>query len=193
MERLEQQLRFIVEIDRLKRVLRQTLIGDASRQENSAEHSWHLALMAVLLAEHAPEGVELGRAVRMALVHDLVEIDAGDTFCYDMQANLDKAERERRCAERLFGMLPAEQGVELRALWEEFEEGASPEARYANALDRLQPLLQNMHTGGGTWRQHGVERERVRQRMRPIQDATPEIWPVVERALADAAERGWVR
>lgn len=192
-ERLERQLAFMVEIDRLKRILRQTLIGDGSRRENSAEHSWHLAVAALLLAEHAPAGVDLARTVRMALVHDLVEIDAGDTFCYDPNANLDKEERERLCADRIFGILPSDQGAELRELWEEFERGETPEARYANALDRLQPLLQNLHTDGGTWRMHGVRREQVLQRMQPIHDAIPALWPMVERALQRAAERGWVK
>ena len=190
--RLERQLAFIVEIDALKRVLRRTLLMDSSRQENSAEHSWHLALMALLLAEHAPPGVDLARATTMALVHDLVEIDAGDTFCYDPTANLDKAEREQLCAERVFGLLPDDQGADLRALWEEFEGRSTPDARYANALDRLQPLLQNLHTGGGTWRIHGVRREQVLERMAPIREAMPGVWPAVERALATASERGWV-
>ena len=191
--RVESQLAFIVEIDRLKRILRQTLIGDGSRRENSAEHSWHLALSAVLLAEHAPTGTDLSRAVRMTLVHDLVEIDAGDTFCYDAGANIDKAERERLCADRIFAILPADQGAELRELWEEFEAGETLEARYANALDRLQPLLQNLHTEGGTWRMHSVRREQVLERMRPIRDAIPALWPVVEEALETAARNGWVK
>jgi putative hydrolase of HD superfamily len=191
-DRLSRQLRFIVEIDRLKRVLRQTLIADASRRENSAEHSWHLALMAVLLEEHAPPGVDLPRTVRMVLAHDLVEIDAGDAFCYDADANLGKEERERLAAERLFRLLPEDQAAEVRALWDEFEGGTTPEARYAHALDRLQPLLQNLQTDGGTWRVHGVRHEQVLRRMEPIRDAMPEVWPFVEEALADAASRGWV-
>ena len=191
-DRLGRQLRFIAEVDALKRVLRQTLVGDASRRENSAEHSWHLALMASLLAEWAPEGVDVARAMRIALVHDLVEIDAGDAFCYDADANVGKEERERRAAERVFGLLPADQGEELRGLWEEFEAGRTPEARYANALDRLQPLLQNLYTDGGTWRMHGVERERVRARMEPIRGAMPEVWPFVEWMLEHSAAKGWV-
>ena len=191
--RLGRQLGFIMEIDRLKGILRQTLIADASRRENSAEHSWHLALMALLLREYAPAGVDVERVVRLTLVHDLVEIDAGDTFAYDAAGQVDKAARERRAADRLFGLLPAEQGAELRALWDEFEEVATPEARFANALDRLQPLLENLHTDGGTWRIHGVELAKVRERMQPILDATPELWPFVEGALASALERGWLR
>jgi putative hydrolase of HD superfamily len=192
-QRFDQQLRFVVEIDKLKRVLRQTTLMDATRNENSAEHSWHLALMAVLLAEYAPQRVDLARVVRMVLVHDIVEIDAGDTFCYDAEANLDKEERERRAAERIFGLLPGDQGTELREVWEEFEGMETPEARFANALDRLQPLLHNLHNGGGTWRIHGVAREQVLARMRPIEVAMPELWPFVEGALARAAREGWVR
>jgi putative hydrolase of HD superfamily len=191
-DRLEKQLAFVMEIDALKGILRQTLIADGSRQENSAEHSWHLALMAGVLAEYAPPEVDLSRVVRMVLVHDLVEIDAGDTFCYDATANLDKAARERRCADRLFGLLEGEQGAEMRALWDEFETGATPDARYANALDRLQPFLENLRARGGTWRIHGVKREQVLQRMQPIRDAMPELWPVIESGLERAAAEGWV-
>lgn len=190
--RLLRQLRFVVEIDRLKGVLRQTLVGDGSRRENSAEHSWHLAIMAIVLAEYAPAGVDLMRAVKMLLAHDLVEIDAGDAFCYDPEAVLGKEERERLAAERLFAILPDPEGGELRALWAEFEERATPDSRFANALDRLQPLLQNLETGGGTWRMHGVPRERVLERMAPIRDAMPELWPFVEAELERAAAEGWV-
>lgn len=178
-DRLARQLRFIVEVDGLKRVLRQTLLTDGSRRENSAEHSWHLALMASLLAEHSAVPVDLPRTVRMLLVHDVVEIDAGDTFCYDAAANLDREERERCAAERLFGLLPEEQASELRELWEEFEARETAEARFANALDRLQPLLHNYHTEGGTWRIHGITREQVVARMRPIEQAMPSVWPYV--------------
>ena len=191
-DRLDRQLAFILEIDKLKLVLRQTLLTDESRRENSAEHSWHLALMAGLLAEYAPSGTDVGRVVRMALVHDLVEIDAGDAFCYDPVAVQGKAEREVACAERLFGMLPEEQAEELRGLWDEFEAGTSPEARFANALDRLQPLLQNLNTRGGTWRMHGVRREQVRKRMEPIREGMPQLWPVVEQAVERAVAEGWV-
>lgn len=192
-ERLERQLRFVVELDRLKGVLRETLICDGSRRENSAEHSWQLAMMAILLSEHAPAGTDLLRAVKMALIHDIVEIDAGDAFCYDPAATAGKEERERAAADRLFGMLPDDQATELRELWDEYEELATGEARYANALDRLQPLLQNMETGGGTWRMHGVARERVQERMRPIARGMPGVWAYVEAALGRAAAAGWVR
>lgn len=188
-DRLARQLRFVVEIDRLKTVLRQTLLTDASRRENSAEHSWHLALMAALLAEHAGEPVDVTRTMKMVLVHDVVEIDAGDAFCYDATANVGKEEREKLAAERIFGLLPVEQAEELRALWEEFEAGTTPEARFAVALDRLQPLLQNIHSGGGSWRAHGIARAQVLRRMDPIREGAPALWPqvldIVDRAVAD--------
>lgn len=191
--RLEQQLYFVVELDRLKRVLRETLICDSSRRENSAEHSWHLAVMGMLLAEYAPAGTDLMRAVKMALIHDIVEIDAGDAFCYDPAATAGKEERERLAADRLFGLLPEDQASELRELWDEYEEMTTPESRYANALDRLQPLLQNIETDGGTWRMHGVGRGRVEERMQPIASGMPDIWPYVEAALDRAASAGWLR
>ena len=192
-ERLERQLRFIAEIDRLKRVLRRTLLTDGSRRENSAEHSWHIALMAPLLAEYASADVDVGRVVRMLLVHDVVEIDAGDTFAYDATGNADRAEREGRAADRLFGLLPPDQAVELRALWEEFEAVATPDARFAHAVDRLQPLLQNLSTEGGTWRTHGVTRDQVVGRMRAIEDAAPGLWSFVIRSIDEFWVHGRVR
>ena len=177
--RLEQHLTFLVEADRLKNVLRRTMLTDNSRQENSAEHSWHLALAAVTLAEYAAEPVDLPRAMKMVVVHDLVEIDAGDTFAYDKMGNASKAERERAAADRIFGLLPVEQGAELRALWEEFEAYATPDARFANAMDRLQPFLQNVKTRGGTWRLYAPTREQVLARMDPVRVAAPALWPVI--------------
>jgi putative hydrolase of HD superfamily len=192
-DRLARQLRFVVEIDRLKTVLRQTLLTDASRQENSAEHSWHLALMAALLAEHAGEEVDVARTMMMVLVHDVVEIDAGDAFCYDAAANVGKEERERMAAERIFGLLPTEQAAELHALWAEFEAGESPDARFAVALDRLQPLLQNLHSGGGSWRAHGIARAQVLRRMDPIRAGAPALWPTVLAVVEEAVAAGHLR
>lgn len=189
--RLASQLAFLIELDKLKTVLRRTTLVDRSRPENTAEHSWHIAVAAVLLEEHAVErGVDLLRVIKMLLVHDVVEIDAGDTFCYDVEANLDKLEREQRAAVRLFGLLPADQATELRELWDEFEAGATPEARYAAALDRLQPVLQNLHTEGHSWRAHGVCRSQVVHRNRRIGDAAPEIWEHLLARLDEAVERG---
>jgi putative hydrolase of HD superfamily len=190
--RLTQQLQFVVEIDKLKQILRQTSLIDGSRRENSAEHSWHLALMALLLAEYAGDVVDLLRVVKMVLIHDLVEIDAGDTFCYDAQANLSKDEREQAAAARIFGMLPGDQGREVQALWEEFEAGATPVARFANALDRLQPLLHNYHTEGGTWRRYGITRDAVLRRMAPIQSGAPALWPYVLDVIDASCAAGYI-
>ena len=192
MNRLDQQLSFVLEIDKLKTILRQTLLTDSSRRENSAEHSWHLAIMSFLLTEYATAPVDILRVIKMLLVHDLIEIDAGDTFAYDVAGNADRAEREQRCADRIFGMLPEEQGRELRALWEEFDAFKTPESKYANALDRLQPLLHNARTEGGTWRIHSVARDQVYRRMEPIRTAMPELWPGVTRIIEDACARGWI-
>ena len=189
---LAQQIQFILEIDKLKSVLRQTLLIDGSRQENSAEHSWHLALMAILLVEYAPQPVDLPHVIKMLLVHDLVEVDAGDTFCYDTSGNQDKVIRERQAADRLFGLLPIEQGTELRALWEEFETCGTPAAQFANALDRLQPLLHNWKTQGGTWRLHGITRDRVQQRMLPVQDGAPALWELVQEVLEQSVAAGYL-
>jgi putative hydrolase of HD superfamily len=191
--RLQRQLAFLVEADRLKGVLRQTTLCDGSRAENSAEHSWHLALMAAVLAEHAPEGADLARALRMALVHDLVEIDAGDTFAYDLSANVGKEERERQAAARIFGLLPAEQGAEMMALWEEFEEQGTATSRFANAIDRLQPLLNNHHSGGGSWKVHGVTRAQVLRRMAPIEAAMPGVWSMVLEVVDQNCALGYIR
>jgi len=176
---MEQQIAFLLEADRLKNVLRRTTLTDSSRQENSAEHSWHLALAAMILKEYAVEPVDLPRVTKMVVVHDLVEIDAGDTFAYDSAANTSKSVRERAAADRIFSLLPPDLGGELRTLWEEFEAYATPDARFANAIDRLQPLLQNMKTEGGTWRVYGPTREQVLERMDPVRVAVPAFWPVV--------------
>lgn len=193
LSRLGQQLAFIAEIDRLKGVLRQTLLCDRSRQENSAEHSWHLAMAAVVLAEYAEASIDLSRVIRMALVHDLVEIDAGDTFAYDTNANLDREKREQAAADRLFGLLPPDQGAELRGAWEEFEAGRSAEARFAVALDRLQPLLLNHHSQGGSWRAHSITRDQVLRRMSPIEAALPALWPEVLEIVDQNCSLGHIR
>ncbi|MBD2260075.1 HD domain-containing protein [Pseudanabaena sp. FACHB-2040] len=191
-QRLRQQIDFICEIDRLKTILRQTLLMDGSRQENSAEHSWHLALMALTLAEYAPPKVEITQAIKQLLIHDLVEIDAGDTFCYDAAANLNKAEREQAAADRLFGLLPPDQQLEIRCLWQEFEEQTTPTARFAAALDRIQPLLHNQRTAGGTWKQHGITREQVMQRMAPVEVGAPELWPFVLQIIEECTAAGFI-
>ena len=190
--RMRRQLAFLAEIDRLKLVLRRTPVGDGSRRENSAEHSWHLAVAALVLAEHADAEVDVERVLRMVVLHDLVEIDAGDTFAYDIAANVGRVEREILAAERIFGMLPGEQGREMRAVWEEFEAGETPTARFAIALDRLQPLLVNDLAGGGSWREHRVSRDQVLARMRPIERAIPALWPLVLEIVERNCERGHI-
>ncbi len=191
LERLQAQVDFALELDRLKSVQRRTTLADASRLENSAEHSWHIALMAVVLAEHGPPKLDVERTVRMLLVHDVVEIDAGDTFCYDETATVGKAEREELAARRLFGLLPDDLGQECLALWHEFESRETPEARFANSVDRFAPLLLNIATEGGSWRRHGVERDQVQRRLAPIGDGAPALWEYTQRLLDQAEERGW--
>ena len=191
-ERLEQQLGFILESDKLKSVLRQTSLIDGSRRENDAEHSWELALMAIVLAEHADGAVDLPRVVNMLLIHDIVEIDAGDTPLYDEEAAKSKVEREERAAERLFGLLPADQAEELRGLWNEFEGVKTAEARFARALDRLQPLLHNFHSGGGIWRQWGLDHATVEERNEIIGRGSPVLWAYAQDLLRRAVDEGFL-
>lgn len=191
---LSTALAFLREADKLKSILRQTrLTFDPERRENDAEHSWHLALMAVVLADYGPPGVDLLSVLRMVLVHDLVEIDAGDTFLYDDAHAASQVERELAAADRLFGMLDEPLRGELRGAWEEFEEGRTPEARFARALDRLQPMLQNLYTDGASWRAHGVTALQVRAKNGPpIRDGAPDLWAHAEALLEDAVRRGWI-
>ena len=190
-ERLMRQIEFLVEIDRLKHVLRRTYLPGTDRNENTAEHSWHLALAALVLAEHASEPVDLARVVRMTLVHDIVEIDAGDTFFYDAIGALDKAEREERAAERIFGLLPPDQAADFRAAWEEFERRETPEARFASALDRFMPLLHNYLTEGRPWRQHGVAGEQVMDMTARIEPGSPTIAAFARALVTDAMDAGY--
>ena len=178
-DRLARQIAFLVEADRLKSVIRRTSLIDGSRLENSAEHSWHLALAALVLREYAAAPIDLLRVLELVVVHDLVEIDAGDAFAYDAAAQSIREEREAAAADRLFGLLPAEQGEYVRDLWEEFEARQTMASQFANALDRLQPLLQNASSGGGSWRTHDLTRADVLRRMAPIETAMPAIWPTV--------------
>jgi putative hydrolases of HD superfamily len=193
--RISRQIAFILEADKLKTVLRRTPLTDNSRQENSAEHSWHLAVAAMTLTEHAPAGVDVSRVLELVAVHDLVEIDAGDTFAYDRDptAAATKAERERLCADRVFALLPEEQRTRFRALWEEFEAMATPESRYANALDRVQALLQNVGAGGGSWVAYGVTRDQVLKRMEPVREYLPGVWPYVLEAIETFCANGAIK
>lgn len=185
--RLQQQLNFLYEIDKLKTVFRRSnLICDTSRFENSAEHSWHLAFYVLVLAEYANEKIDPLRVLKMVLLHDLVEIDAGDTFCYDLSANIGKQEREILAAKRLFGLLPAEQGAELMQLWQEFEAGETADAKFAVSVDRLQPLLHNYTTGGGSWKRHAIKRNQVDARMQPIAEGSTALFDLMKSILDDA-------
>jgi putative hydrolases of HD superfamily len=177
--RITQILGFLTEADKLKSILRRTLVTDSSRRENSAEHSWHLTLAAITLQEYSAEPVDLAKVLRILVVHDVVEIDADDTFAFDKAANLTKDARERAAADRIFGLLPKDLSGELRALWEEFESHATPEARYAHAIDRVQPFLQNRATDGGTWRIYNLTREQILERMDPVRIALPALYPLM--------------
>ncbi len=180
------QIEFLREVDKLKQVLRRTSLMDGSRQENSAEHSWHIALAAMVLADHANVEVDLLRVLKMLLMHDIVEIDAGDTFAFDMEGKASQQERENAAAARLFGLLPQKQQAEFMALWEEFEAGESAEAKFAVALDRLLPPLQNFANQGGTWRTPGLHRGTVNTRMSAIGEGAAEVWAFVDQILDDA-------
>jgi putative hydrolases of HD superfamily len=191
MERLDEQVRFVTEIGRLKGVLRQTRLTDPRRRENSAEHSWHLAVAALALADHAPPGTDIGRVIAMVLVHDLVEIDAGDLFLYADQAQQARQEEaERKAAGRIFGLLPADQAAAFRALWDEFEERRTPEARFARGLDRLQPMLENFNVGGGTWQEHGITADQVLAKVKLIEDGSPDLGRYARDLVARAVQDG---
>lgn len=190
---LTQQIQFVMEIDKLKNVLRQTPLMDNSRRENSAEHSWHLAVMALTLGEYAEPGTDLTHVVKMVLIHDIVEIDAGDTFAYDTKGYTDKAEREERAATRIFSLLPDAQRDELLTLWHEFEAVATPESRFANALDRLEPLLDNYVTGGGSWKKAGVTLAKVQKRMEPIGNVSAALGEYVQQILTESVAKGYLR
>lgn len=189
-DKIKNQIAFIIEIDEMKRILRMNLHADGSKRENDAEHSWHLAVMAMLLEEYCADKVDIGRVIKIALVHDLVEVYAGDTFAYDVKGYEDKEEREKQSADKLFGMLEPEQGAFFRELWDEFEAKETPESRYANAVDRLQPLLLNYLTDGHTWKLGDVHAPQILKRMDIIRTATPELWHIVEGIISTSIEKG---
>jgi putative hydrolase of HD superfamily len=191
--RLKQQIDFIIEIDRAKHIFRQNLLTDGSRRENDAEHSWHLALMALVLRDYAAPEVDICRVMQMILLHDIVEIDAGDTFVYDDAATASKTERELLAAERIFGLLPADQAQEWRALWDEFEARETPSARFAAALDRLHPMLCNYASGGGGWQAHHVPVERVLEKNALMAEGSEVLWEFAQNMIRDAQERGFLQ
>ncbi|AGQ91108.1 HD domain-containing protein [Vibrio parahaemolyticus] len=194
MERLEKQLALLIELDKLKSVLRRTRVKSAEgRLENSGEHSWHVALMAVLMEEHANAPVDICRVMKMLLIHDVVEIDAGDTFVYDIAASKEQAEKEIQAAERLFGMLPTDQGQELLALWLEFEAAQSDDAKYAKALDRLIPMLLNYHNNGQSWKENSVTREQALTINKRIEFGSVTLWDKAKELIEEATEKGWLK
>ncbi|WP_394125671.1 HD domain-containing protein [Vibrio hepatarius] len=194
MERLEKQLALLMELDRLKSVLRRTRVKSADKRlENSAEHSWHVALMAILMEEHANEPVDISRVVKMLLLHDVVEIDAGDLFVYDTAASAEQEEKELKAAQRLFGMLPQEQGEELFELWTEFESANSADAKFAKALDRIIPMLLNYHNQGQSWQEHGVTREQALTVNQKIQFGSEALWDKAKQIIEEATNNGWLK
>ncbi|MGN0605217.1 MAG: HD family hydrolase [Oscillospiraceae bacterium] len=191
-ERLKKQIEFIVEIDKLKNIYRQTYVLNEDRKENDSEHSWHLAMMAFLLAEHSNQPVDVLKVMKMVLIHDIVEIDAGDTYCYDKEGYKDKAEREEKAAKRIFGILPDDQRDEMYSLWREFEEMNTPESKFAAVLDRVQPLTLNYRKNGISWQEHDVKMEMVLERNKHVDDGSEEIWKYVLEILEDSHNKGWI-
>ena len=192
-ERLHQQIQFLREIDELKQILRQTVLVKDKRQENDAEHSWHLAMLVMILSEYSNNpALDLLRTIKMALIHDLVEIDAGDTFCYDEHDRSEKTERERKGAHRVFGILPEEQAQEYIDLWEEFEAMETPEAQFAAAVDRLQPLLLNLYSEGYAWKKHGIKKSQVIERNHHIARGSKILWEFAENLIDESVRRGYL-
>lgn len=192
MERLEKQISFLLELDRQKEIIRQTYLADGSRKETDAEHAWHMALMCMILSEYANEPIDLTKTMMMVLTHDLVEIDAGDTYAYDVVGNQSKKERETKAADRIYGLLPEEQGKYLRSLWDEFEEMETPEAKFANMLDKIQPVLLNDASQGKSWKEHGVKMEQILKRNARTHEGSEILWNYVEGILQKNVENGLI-
>jgi putative hydrolase of HD superfamily len=191
-KRFSHQINFLLELDKLKDIKRQSRIIPSLRRENSAEHSWHIAIMALVLGRDFGKDVDLTRVVTMLLLHDIVEIDAGDTYAYDQQGYEDKEQREQEAAARIFGLLPPDQGDALRTAWEEFEQGETREARFAHSMDRLMPLLHNYYSQGSTWKSHGTRKSQVQKRMAKIREASPELWEFAEDLIDKAVHQGFL-
>lgn len=189
-ERLKKQLAFILELDKIKKIGRQTYLSDASRKENDAEHSWHLAIMAVLLAEQANEKIDVLKTVTMVLIHDVVEIDAGDTYAYDSAGNDSKREREEKAADRIFNILPTDQANYMRQLWEEFEARETAEAKFADTLDHVQPLLLNDASEGLSWREHEIKKSQVMKRNEKTGEGSDALWEYARGIIQKNTELG---
>ena len=189
-ERLQKQIAFIKEIDKVKSIFRQTYLADGTRKENDAEHSWHIALMAVLLKEYVSEDVDVAKVMTMVLIHDLVEIDAGDTYAYDSEGAKSKREREVKAADRIFGILPEDQGMYFRELWEEFEAYETPDAKYAHLLDNFQPLLLNHESNGKSWTEHHVKKSQIYKRNEKVQETSEEIWNTIQEVVESHIAKG---
>lgn len=187
---LLKQIDFIKEIDKVKYIQRKTKLFNSDRNENDAEHSWHLAMMAIVLAEHANEPIDILKVIKMVLIHDIVEIDAGDTFIYDTQKDHSNTDHERQAANRIFGLLPKDQSEEFIAIWEEFEAGITSEAKFAKAMDRLEPLLQNTSNNGGTWKEFDVDYSKVFEKKKVIDAGSHTIWKYAEQLINESVERG---
>jgi putative hydrolases of HD superfamily len=192
MDRLKTQIAFLIEIDRVKKILRRNYLSDGSRRENDAEHSWFFAVAALVLSEHATGPVDVPKVLKMALLHDLVEIDAGDTFIYDETAKKDQRERELKAAERIFPLLPEDQADEFRSLWDEFEANASPEAKFARSIDRLSAVILNFASSGKAWKEHGVTHEQVRKINTRIADGSQALWDYISELIDTARDRGYM-
>ena len=189
-ERLEKQLAFALEIDKEKNIFRQTHLSNFGRRENDAEHAWHMAVMIYLLKEYANEEFDLAKAMMMALVHDIVEIDAGDTYAYDAEGLATQAEREAAAAERIFGILPEEQKNELKGLFEEFDACETPEARFAKVMDNLQPFMLNNSNDGMDWKEHGVCKSQVYRRNKRTSSGSEEIWKYMQEVIEQNVKKG---
>lgn len=191
-ERLLKDIDFIIELDKMKSIIRQTSLIGKEQREDDAQHSWHIAVMAMVLGEYSNEEIDICKVIKMLLVHDLVEIYAGDTFCYDKKGNESKKERELMAADKIFNILEEDKGKELRALWEEFEEQKTPEALFAASMDRLQPMLNNYYNNGGTWQKYNVAKEDIYKRISPLKDSSEELWKFAENMIEDAYKRGLI-
>lgn len=190
LKNLQQQIDFIKEIDKVKYIQRKTKLFNSDRNENDAEHSWHLAVMAIILAEHSNEPIDILKVVKMVLIHDIVEIDAGDTFIYDTQKNHTNTDEERLAAKRIFGLLPQKQAEGLIEIWEEFEAGLTHEAKFARAMDRLEPLLQNTSNSGGTWNEFDINYSKVYDKKKIIDEGSKTIWDFAEKLIDESVEKG---